>query len=404
MRRAPVYSIGAPSLLELAASDAGYEPSVAALFRRRARRPGSRFQRSWSSCSASGCAPSTCSSCSPSKKALVVTGSDPKRPGCRDQRRKRFRRSRRHPPDPPQLDGRTVLDVHFEPGTFIIEAGTPSASLPSDDCDPGWAAVRCRCQGDRCQQCRLGQDCAQGAASGDGHRRRCPPSHRAPGRAQQGAGQARQGADPGVHGAASSAGAAANGASRGVGRPVRLHLRAGHFRRQPHGRGSTERKLIFIRPVLIGYRPGNEASGRSARCGYDGRSQVRRDPGRSISGPDPALGFSLDPFQTDIRACILHCDRRRRTLTAPSVGCAFCRGGRQHRYSRPWHSDQVDSRARRHRTGRRPGGSRQAPWPGRRGAAGLAAPQATETARRLCRGGGDRRREWGVSAGANGYA
>ena len=56
-----------------------------------------------------------------------------------------------------------------------------------------------------------------------------------------------------------SAGAAANGASRGVGRPVRLHLRAGHFRRQPHGRGSTERKLIFIRPVLIGYRPGNEA-------------------------------------------------------------------------------------------------------------------------------------------------
>ena len=90
--------------------------------------------------------------------------------------------------------------------------------------------------------------------------------------------------------------------------------RAAHFRRQPHGPGSAERKLIFVKPVLSATAPGRGCPGRrSASCGYDGRSQVRRYPGRSISGPDPALGFSLDPFQTDIRACILHCDRRRRT-------------------------------------------------------------------------------------------
>lgn len=39
--------------------------------------------------------------------------------------------------------------------------------------------------------------------------------------------------------------------SSGAGSGVAPHWRRGHFRMQPHGPGSQERKLIFVAPVLI---------------------------------------------------------------------------------------------------------------------------------------------------------
>lgn len=39
--------------------------------------------------------------------------------------------------------------------------------------------------------------------------------------------------------------------SEPTGRHVTTHWRRGHWRRQPHGPGRTERKLIFIKPILV---------------------------------------------------------------------------------------------------------------------------------------------------------
>lgn len=44
----------------------------------------------------------------------------------------------------------------------------------------------------------------------------------------------------------------------GDGRHMPLHLRAGHVRHQAHGPKMTERKLIYIPPVLVNFKPGDE--------------------------------------------------------------------------------------------------------------------------------------------------
>ena len=45
----------------------------------------------------------------------------------------------------------------------------------------------------------------------------------------------------------------------GEGRHMPVHLRAGHTRHQAYGPGMTERKLIYIPPVLVNFHPGDEA-------------------------------------------------------------------------------------------------------------------------------------------------
>lgn len=42
------------------------------------------------------------------------------------------------------------------------------------------------------------------------------------------------------------------------GRHMPIHLRAGHVRHQVCGKGRTERKLIYIPPVLVNFHPGDE--------------------------------------------------------------------------------------------------------------------------------------------------
>ena len=44
--------------------------------------------------------------------------------------------------------------------------------------------------------------------------------------------------------------------SVGGGRQLPLHLRIGHARHQAHGPHHSERKWIFIPPVIVNYRPG----------------------------------------------------------------------------------------------------------------------------------------------------
>lgn len=44
-----------------------------------------------------------------------------------------------------------------------------------------------------------------------------------------------------------------------VNRHIRVHLRRGHIRHQAHGEGMTERKIIFIPPVLVNYRGEGDA-------------------------------------------------------------------------------------------------------------------------------------------------
>ncbi len=43
-----------------------------------------------------------------------------------------------------------------------------------------------------------------------------------------------------------------------TGRHMPVHLRAGHTRWQAHGERMSERKLVFIQPVLVNYHPGDE--------------------------------------------------------------------------------------------------------------------------------------------------
>lgn len=42
------------------------------------------------------------------------------------------------------------------------------------------------------------------------------------------------------------------------GRHMPLHLRAGHVRHQAYGKGHLDRKLIYIPPVLVNFKPGDE--------------------------------------------------------------------------------------------------------------------------------------------------
>lgn len=42
------------------------------------------------------------------------------------------------------------------------------------------------------------------------------------------------------------------------GRHMPLHLRAGHVRHQACGKGNADRKLIYIPPVLVNFKPGDE--------------------------------------------------------------------------------------------------------------------------------------------------
>jgi hypothetical protein len=46
--------------------------------------------------------------------------------------------------------------------------------------------------------------------------------------------------------------------SVGTGRQLPLHLRIGHARHQAHGPKHSERKWIFISPVIVNYRPDDE--------------------------------------------------------------------------------------------------------------------------------------------------
>ena len=121
MRSAPVYCMGT-ELLELAASDAGYD-SVAALF---AAGLGDRlpFPEVLVELFGERMRAQHMLVLLAEQKALVVTGSDPKT-GAETTVESDFV-AHVVTAGPAQLDGRTVLDVHFEPGTFIIEAGTPS--------------------------------------------------------------------------------------------------------------------------------------------------------------------------------------------------------------------------------------------------------------------------------------
>lgn len=49
-----------------------------------------------------------------------------------------------------------------------------------------------------------------------------------------------------------------HGVRFGEGRHMPVHLRAGHVRHQAHGPGMTERKLIYIPPVLVNFHPGDD--------------------------------------------------------------------------------------------------------------------------------------------------
>ncbi len=42
------------------------------------------------------------------------------------------------------------------------------------------------------------------------------------------------------------------------GRHMPLHMRAGHVRHQACGKGRTDRRLVYIPPTLVNFRPGDE--------------------------------------------------------------------------------------------------------------------------------------------------